>query len=792
MISSLRRSGRLGFWLAFLSSLPVLGGATSTNPPSASSNANSIPLPEVAVQAEAAHSTLESTQVNLSEDPVTSAIEQDLLVLTNEIPMRLEENSRILSRNPDLETLRDLGREWQHLRQELTDWTHQLTKRASQISTDEARLTQLSEAWEATRTAATTSNAPPLIRQRVQATLEEVHRVQAMTKAQQELVLDLQSQVGEQSARVSLAENAIAEARREMFQRLLVRDGPAIWSSGLWGKPWLALVEESQRSLLRQTSALAAYARRKPGRFLLHGLVLMVLSSFLVWTRRRLRAVRGREDGLRQATLVFEAPIATAIVLSVLISGWIYPQAPRLLWAMAGIATLIPVVIVLRKLIEPPLFPLLNALVGFYILDQFRVVAASQEAFSRVLLLLETAAGTVFFLWLTRSARLRVSQETRMDRFRTTLQRVARLAWLCFLAAFLANLFGYESLSKLVGNTVLTGAYLSLAVYALMRIVDGLVLSALSVPPMGRWDWVVRSRRMLQTRVWRLLEWVALGLWVVLLLEVLSLRAPLYQNVKEFISAKAHFGSFSLSLGDLLVLGLSIWVAVFISRVAQFFLEAEVYPRVDLAPGLHYSISKMVHYVILLAGIFIAIGALGFDLTKLTILAGAVGVGVGFGLQNIINNFVSGLILLFERPVKIGDVVQLDTAEGVVERIGIRASVVRTVNGSEVIVPNGKFISDPVTNWTFSNQQRLLSIPLAIAAIPDPQGVMNLLKRVASEHPLVLKDPPPQVLLGSFGGGTFTFEVRVWTNRLGSGPQIRSDLSLAFNAALIAQNVTLR
>jgi hypothetical protein len=151
-----------------------------------------------------------------------------------------------------------------------------------------------------------------------------------------------------------------------------------------------------------------------------------------------------------------------------------------------------------------------------------------------------------------------------------------------------------------------------------------------------------------------------------------------------------------------------------------------VYSRVKLAPGLHYSISKMVNYVILLIGFFIAIATLGFDLTRLTILVSAFGVGLGFGLQNIINNFVSGLILLFERPIKVGDVVQLGGNEGVVKHIGIRASIVRVTNGSEIIVPNGSLISETVTNWTFSDRLRRIDLSLAVACPADARQVKTV------------------------------------------------------------------
>jgi small-conductance mechanosensitive channel len=165
---------------------------------------------------------------------------------------------------------------------------------------------------------------------------------------------------------------------------------------------------------------------------------------------------------------------------------------------------------------------------------------------------------------------------------------------------------------------------------------------------------------------------------------------------------------------------------------------------------------------------------------------------LGFGLQNIINNFVSGLILLLERPIKVGDVVQLAGIEGVVKHIGIRASIVRIPNGSEVIVPNGNLISETVTNWTFSDRLRRIDLPVTVACPADARQIMELLKATALEQPSVLKDPPPQTLLGGFAGDSLSFELRIWTNQSEDWSHIRSDLALAVRAALAEHNIAVK
>ena len=301
-----------------------------------------------------------------------------------------------------------------------------------------------------------------------------------------------------------------------------------------------------------------------------------------------------------------------------------------------------------------------------------------------------------------------------------------------------------------------------------------------------------RHRDLLRVRARSLVGWVAVLFWATYVLEALSLRAPLYLNLRAALAATWEVGSFKISPGDVVLFGVTVWASFFVSRLLRFVLEEEVYGRMNLAAGLHYSISKLVNYVVLVLGFFIAIAVLGFDLTRLTILVGAFGVGLGFGLQNIINNFVSGIILLFERPIKVGDVIQLGGNEGVVKHIGIRASIVRVSNGSEFIVPNGSLISDTVTNWTYTDRLRRIDLPLTVAVPADAHQIMELLKHTAMGQAPVLKDPPPEVLLGGVAGDSMSFELRVWTSQSEDWARIRSDLALAVRAAMVEHNITVK
>ena len=169
-------------------------------------------------------------------------------------------------------------------------------------------------------------------------------------------------------------------------------------------------------------------------------------------------------------------------------------------------------------------------------------------------------------------------------------------------------------------------------------------------------------------------------------------------------------------------MGLAVLVATYlVVRIVRFVLEIGLLPRVRLKQGIAFAISAVVRYVLITGGVLLAMAAMGIDLTKVTLLAGALGVGIGLGLQGVVNNFVSGLILLVERPIGAGDSVQIGDVQGVVRKIGVRSTNILTSHGDEIIVPNAELISKSVTNWTLADRRRKLDIDVSVARGTDPR-----------------------------------------------------------------------
>jgi potassium efflux system protein len=330
-------------------------------------------------------------------------------------------------------------------------------------------------------------------------------------------------------------------------------------------------------------------------------------------------------------------------------------------------------------------------------------------------------------------------------------------------------------------------ATLALALYAGVRIVDAILFIMSRLRPLSTLGIVRLHGPMLLERIDRILAWIASAIWILYTLELFSLGTPVFGWIRTCLTAyDANHHLVLTPAGKILAALVIGWGAFQLSKFARFVLQTDFYPRLHLSAGIPYAISTSLHYAMLVVAFIGATYVLGIDMTKFTILVSALGVGVGFGLQNIINNFVSGIILLFERPVKIGDSIQSGDATGVVERIGIRASVLRTTNGSEMIVPNGNLISNSVTNWTLSTRERIIIIPFNVTRGPDVARLMDLL----ASHSKVLKDPAPQVLVLTLGAA-LGFELRAWTTAVEDWTVVRSELALAINSALTRENIAL-
>jgi potassium-dependent mechanosensitive channel len=762
--------------------------AATAQPSPTKSEPTPIPLSEFASKGHSAAESLRDIEASLSNDQTIATIEKRLPQLANEIELRTAQMAKLLAASMPLQVLHYMELDMQTFRDELSTWNHELTEHTKTLDDQIAQLDRLSKVWKSSLRLPELSRTAPEIVKRVQSLIDSISRTQQTAESLRERGLSLQGRVLEATAQLETTAAAIEQAQASAVRNLFVRDSPPIWS--VWVQTWK---EESRAPFIRRTavSVFAAYIRHRPTVFLLHAIIVLLLLFVVYWFRGEIHKRIKEEPSLPPATPVFDLPVATAIMLSFLITGPIYSTAPLFLQAILGGALLILTVLILHRVVDRALFPIINALLVFYFLDQLRLITAPLPLWRRTIFSAEMLSATLFLIWLIRSNHLPTVSASTTKLFARVIRSAIQIGLVVFPAALLANVFGYLNLANLLADGALRSAYFAAVLYAVVRIVEELIVISLGTRPLASVRVVRLNRPMLQRRLVGAAKFLAFVYWLSLTLDFFAVRAPFIKGIEAVLRANLTIGSLSISLGQILIFLATVWVSFLASSFLRFLLEEDIYHHWRLARGIPQAISTIVHYAILLLGFFVALAALGVDLTKVTILAGAFTVGVGFGLQTVINNFVCGLILLFERPIKVGDLVQIDTDVGEVRRIGVRACVIRTADGADVIVPNGTIISNKVTNWTLSDRCRAVEVSVKVARGVASKRVVELLKNVAANHPGIIKEPPPQAYPVDFAPGAVSFKLRAWTDRYEDWIQVCYDLAAAIDDALTRENITI-
>jgi len=290
----------------------------------------------------------------------------------------------------------------------------------------------------------------------------------------------------------------------------------------------------------------------------------------------------------------------------------------------------------------------------------------------------------------------------------------------------------------------------------------------------------------------KIISYSAMVFWLVISAKSYLIYEPIYNWLETILTAKLELGSVNISLGNILAFLITLALTVYISKFIRFILEDEVFIHIQMPRGIPGAITMMVRLTLLGFGFVLAFGAAEIDISNITIIFGALGVGIGFGLQNIFNNLVSGLILAFERPIQVGDVLQISNLNlmGEVKEIGIRASTIRTFDGAEVIVPNGNLISNEMVNWTLSDRRRRQEIVVGVSYGTELTTVLEILEKVVSEQDNVMKKPAPVILFRGFGDSSLDFRVMFWTH-FDEGLTTKSKVGIAIDNAFKQAGITI-
>jgi small-conductance mechanosensitive channel len=370
------------------------------------------------------------------------------------------------------------------------------------------------------------------------------------------------------------------------------------------------------------------------------------------------------------------------------------------------------------------------------------------------------------------------------------------LAWVVIACIVIGLLSGYASLASFIAGRVIFTLVLIATLYLLLVVTDAVVSRTLSADsPQGR-----KFARQIGIDPRRLALFGKLASGAVRVSFVLIMLAlavgrwevaasDLLDTIKNF-SLGIRIGDFTISFGAVFGAIALFLIVVALTRLLQRWVETEVMPHTAIEPSLQLSIVTILGYIGFIVAIVVALGEIGIDPQKIALVAGALSVGIGFGLQSIVSNFVSGLILLAERPIRVGDQIVVKSEEGFVRRISVRATEIETFEKASVIIPNSELITGVVKNWTHANTLGRLNMKVTTGYDVDAEKVIAMLKRCVTEHRGVLQQPAPAVLLTEFGTA-LTFEVFCIVPNLADRGAVKSDLHVAILRAAREAGITL-
>lgn len=772
------------FWLALLVFLIPVGTSVRAQESPTAVAPSPVPLASIAEAAAEARAWLKDVDSETLQATDPAFLQADLLDWSLRLDRHLEENERLLLDQPPLEVLRAREAALAQLSSPLETWRTLLSKRSDLLEKQAARLGVLRESWRATAAEAREIEASQALVEEIDQVLASLEAATLRIQDHQARILDLQSQADLQEDRLDLAASKLVEARESARDRALMQDSPPLWKPG--GLREMADMQQKIGShLWVQSVELRAFLLAGRARL---GFMLVVFGLVFLGLRRAHRHLQPQlleEPCLHQLSRLLQSPIPVALLVTVALGGLADLQAPDLFLGLLGAVVLVPTLLILRVLLEPYLLPLLRVVAFLFALDLVRMVAQPVPMLDRLVLLLQTFLALLLLVaWFLRPGRWLEVPVASREAVRARAVTLARVAAAILAASTLANLLGFVALADLLGTGLLRCAYAGLVLAAGSRILQGLVAWLLYVRPLSQSQAVRKNRPLLVSRLGRAIQWAGLLVWVLVALEAFSLHQQVVGGLWRLLRATVSLGSFSFSLADLLLFSLSVWMAVQLSRFVRFVLDEDVFPRFSFKRGTGHALSLTLHYAILLLGFLFALAAVGLDLTRLTVVLGALGVGIGFGLQNIVNNFVSGLILLFDPSLSLGDPIQFGAHQGELVHIGLRASIVRLYDGRDLVVPNSELISQQVINGSASNlQPRRIELDFALVGPLDAHAVLELARQTAHGHPDVAREPAPLALSTGFQEGSPRFVLQVWIHDVAQVLQIRSDLAMALGEA---------
>ena len=663
-----------------------------------------------------------------------------------------------------IKELRKQENEWMSLILQLKKWEKILKNRIEVFDKNSLEFENYSKLWTQTYINANAKLVPEAILNNISDVIGHIEELRDKSKKQYDLIITDLYTINTNSLTLQVKIDANSEMQKEISSKVFYKNEFSLLTIFNISKISIfSYFNSSFHSINEQMNEFIIYYKNKE--ILLFFILSIIIIIFVVVFNYlyKVRKLFVFESSYNKKEFFFILlPISTSLLLIMLFNVFMFNDISDTAKQFQRLIILIPIFRIFQKLMDRSLLKYLSI---FFILFTLAIIeknAIGLDLNAR-LFSISLSLGLIFFLKSLIINRV-FNRITNKSFIVNNIYKLLIITILLLIVSIGADIYGATLLATYITNGIFTSLYASIVFYTLTVILAGYTIILLR-RRMATASFMVAKYASDVEKALTIFIKLFMGLWwMIIVLKTIGLYPHIVDIKNRILELSWMVGDTTISVESIFDFFSIIIITWFIAKFIRMILEVEIFSRFKLPRGFPTAITTVLNYIIVIGGTFIAFSSLGITTEQFTLVFGALGVGIGFGIRNIIANFISGIIMVFERPVQIGDTIEINNSMGTVQGIGTRSSTIKTFDGSEIIIPNADFIAKEITNWTLSDERRRKTIVFKVALDSDIEEVLAIMNRVATSHPDTLKDPKPVSTLLNFSEYYLEFKLYFWLN----------------------------
>lgn len=759
----------------------------------AETTVNPIPISSLSSKSEAVLSTISSSYIPTVSENVIQRNSAAIQTIIADLDSATELTNYALDQNFPAEVKQGFVGEWEDFLlevegplQELNDYVNNLEQIRTSIAESKKR-------WELTKSfllTDTSSSRQSL--QRVEFILGKLDTVSNAAIDSLDIAVTLQNQLVDIKLKATnLKQTQESELGLELGSMVGTKTQP-LWKISLLTQNTDKISKSQNFYNNFNKLETQTFIQNKTYKLALYVTLIILFYQLLRWMSKKIDSINVLdEETLAAGKATLKRPIVSALFFASITSILFFNSAPLYIRVSVIALIFLSFALLIPNVVAKELRFAMYAFIVLFLLGSTQNLSLHSSEHMRLFELLESIMMVIYFIWLHKAVKVFLKNNTITSLGENVLRHLVIPFIILSATATMANIGGYVYLSYVLTSTMRVTFFIASIFGVVYSSFTAIFIIFMHTPLAEVSKLLTRYRDYIIKRTRLFFQLLYLFFLLRFTLQSLFLYDPIMDGLQSFLAIGFTMQDSTISIGSVLGFFLITLLSWLLANFIRLLLQDEILSRFKLARGITMAVGSLSFYILISIGFLFALIKLGFTLTQLGVMVGALGIGIGFGLQNVVSNFISGLILIFERPITVGDIVNLQNIEGQVTSIGIRSSQVRQYDGSVMIVPNSDLISQKVINYSLTNYSRRFEIPIYTSEKVNPEEVLEIIHSAIEEVDGVLKHPPAKAYFNGTESQSKYFKLYYWVP-LSKIMELNSEANIAVHNKLAESGIEVR